>query len=59
MANGRIGMANNKRMPKQVATARMEGKGERGRPLKEWNSEVEEDLKNKKLALSVQKQEGL
>ena len=36
---------NNERMPKQVATARMGGIGERGRPLKIWNNEVEEDLK--------------
>jgi len=35
---------NNERMPKQVATARMEGVGERGRPLKEWNNEVEEEI---------------
>jgi len=38
-------MMSNERMPKQVATARMGGIGERGRPLKIWNNEVEEDLK--------------
>ena len=38
-------MMNNERMPKQVATTRMEGVKERGRPLKGWNNEVEEDFK--------------
>ena len=38
-------MMNNERMPKQVATAKMEVIGERVRPLKGWNNEVEEDLK--------------
>ena len=36
---------NNEGMPKPVATARMDGILERGRPLKRWNNEVEEDLK--------------
>jgi len=38
-------MMNNERMPKQVASARMERTGERRKPLKGWNNEVEEDLK--------------
>jgi hypothetical protein len=38
-------MVNKERMPKQVATARLEGIGERGRLMKGWNNEVEEDLK--------------
>jgi hypothetical protein len=38
-------MVNSLRMPNQVASAIMDGTGERGRPLKRWNNEVEEDLK--------------
>jgi hypothetical protein len=31
-------------MPKQIATARMEGIRKRGRPRQKWKDEVEEDL---------------
>jgi hypothetical protein len=31
-------------MPKQIATATIEGKWKRGRPRKRWKDEVEEDL---------------
>ena len=34
----------NQRMPKQIATTKMEGRRKRGGPLKRWEDEVEEDL---------------
>jgi hypothetical protein len=36
---------NNKRMPKQIVTAKLEGKGKRGRKQKRLNYGIEEDLK--------------
>jgi hypothetical protein len=38
-------MMNNERMPKKLATAKMDGIGEKGRLVKRWNNEVEENLK--------------
>ena len=34
----------NHRMPKQIATAKMEGRRKRGGPRKRWEDEFEEDL---------------
>jgi hypothetical protein len=34
----------NQRMPKQIASATIEGTRKRGRPRKRWKNEVEEDL---------------
>jgi hypothetical protein len=34
----------NQRMPKLIATAKMEGRINRGGPLKRWEDEVEKDI---------------
>jgi hypothetical protein len=43
--SGHIESMNNERMPKQVATARMEGTGKRGRPRKRLTNEAEGGMK--------------
>jgi hypothetical protein len=41
---GQVERMQNQRMPKQVATATVEGTRKRGRPSSRWRDEVEEDL---------------
>jgi hypothetical protein len=41
---GHVERMQNQRLPKQIATAIIEGTRKRGRPRKRWKDEVEEDL---------------